>query len=243
MVTVPEAPMHEDGDPEARKHDIRSSRKILPMQAESVSERMKLSSDGQLDRGVLSADAGHQSTAFLGSHDVGTHVEPPAKSERRESTFVLRPPEPSVASAPPPEAILGETPEANLTRLKRILRPDDQAYQSTSHDREGDSAARMRSREAMRMNGTRLGCNCLDLAPCSRCTPDRSSTIACDQRPWRQFSPDAPAGPFSRALPSCLPRLPQPCRGGCLPSAVLRQRNRCARARRRNRSRTRRSTD
>ena len=80
VVTVPEAAVHEDSNPEAWQHDIGAPRKIPPMQAEPESESVQLSPDGQLDCGVLSPNAGHQATALLGSHDVGTHVYLPVRS-------------------------------------------------------------------------------------------------------------------------------------------------------------------
>ena len=66
LVEVPEAAVDKNGDLAAGHDDVRSARKVAPMQPESVARGEKQSADKKLGLRVLPSDAGHHSAAVGG---------------------------------------------------------------------------------------------------------------------------------------------------------------------------------
>jgi len=67
---VPEAPVHENADPVARKNNVGIAGKVSAVQPEAVSHRMQHAANGQLWLGILPANPAHQATALLWTQSV-----------------------------------------------------------------------------------------------------------------------------------------------------------------------------
>ena len=67
---MPETPMNEDHGPELWKNNIWRSRKILPMEAESVSQGMKELADPDFRFGIRTPHCRHITAALIRSVNV-----------------------------------------------------------------------------------------------------------------------------------------------------------------------------
>ena len=70
LMSVPEAAMHEDNGPEARKHKIGTSRQVFPVKPETQSPRMKATTQQQFGLCVTASDAAHIEPPLFGSQNI-----------------------------------------------------------------------------------------------------------------------------------------------------------------------------
>lgn len=64
IVTVPEAAIYKYGDTIPRKDNIRLTRQVLAMKAETIPPRVEATPDNHLRLGILAADTSHHLAAF-----------------------------------------------------------------------------------------------------------------------------------------------------------------------------------